>query len=239
MISTHAFTTNYLVCVYLISPLYLVECLFTIQKPLTQVLFRSFLTGYGPRTYLTCRFENEMSNSTLREVNHIAKFNGTNFSLWKFGTWLLLEQHNLVGIVMFKHIFQQMSKIFPFYFIQNEGNMLNVDDVEARMDWQRRDVLARNYLVSTIESQQQRSLINCRTANEMWRRLSAQHLRNAVENQHVLQQRFFEYQYQPDHDIMTHITEVETMASQLSDVEAPVSDIQIMTKILCTLPPSY
>jgi hypothetical protein len=29
------------------------------------------------------------------------------------------------------------------------------------------------------------------------------------------------------------------MASQLSDVEAPVSDIQIMRKILCTLPPSY
>ena len=100
------------------------------------------------------------------------------------------------------------------------------------MDWQRRDVLARNYLVLTIESQQQRSLINCRTANEMWTRLSAQHLRNAVENQHVLQQKFFEYQYQLDDDIMTHITEVETMASQLSDVEAPVSDIQIMTKIL-------
>lgn len=93
--------------------------------------------------------------------------------------------------------------------------------------------------MATIESQQQRSLINCHTANEMWTRLSAQHLRNAVENQHVLQQKFFEYQYQPDHDIMTHITEVETMASQLSDVEAPVSDIQIMTKILCTLPPSY
>jgi hypothetical protein len=52
------------------------------------------------------------------------------------------------------------------------------------MDWQRRDVLARNYLVSTIESEQQRSLINCRTANEMWTRLSAQHLRKAVENQH-------------------------------------------------------
>ena len=38
---------------------------------------------------------------------------------------------------------------------------------------------------------------------------------------------------------MTHITEVETMASQLSDVEATVRDTQIMTKILCTLPPSY
>ncbi len=70
-------------------------------------------------------------------------------------------------------------------------------------------------------------------------RISAQHLRNAVENQHVLQQKYFEYQFQPDHDIMTHITEIETMASQLQDVEAPVSEIQIMTKIICTLPPSY
>ncbi len=119
-----------------------------------------------------------------------------------------------------------------------------IDDVlvphdAERMDWTRRDILARNYLVATIESQQQRSLINCRTAHEMWTRLSAQHLRNAVENQHVLQQKFFEYQYQPEHDIMAHITEVETMASMLSDVEAPVSEIQIMTKILCTMPPSY
>ncbi|EFX75146.1 hypothetical protein DAPPUDRAFT_323688 [Daphnia pulex] len=87
-----------------------------------------------------------MANSTPREVNHIAKFNGTNFSLWKFGTWLLLEQHNLVGIV---------NGDEP-YLVENEGNMVNVDDVEARMDWQRRDVLARNILVATIESQQQR-----------------------------------------------------------------------------------
>jgi len=40
-----------------------------------------------------------MANSSFREVSHIAKFNGKNFSLWKFGCWLLLEQHNLVGIV--------------------------------------------------------------------------------------------------------------------------------------------
>jgi hypothetical protein len=73
----------------------------------------------------------------------------------------------------------------------------------------------------------------------MWMRISAQHLRNAVENQHVLQQKFFEYQFQPDHDIMTHITEIETMASQPQDVEAPVSEIQFITKIICTLPPSY
>ena len=35
----------------------------------------------------------------MRDVGHIAKFNGQNFSLWKFGCWLLLEQHNLVKVV--------------------------------------------------------------------------------------------------------------------------------------------
>ena len=34
-----------------------------------------------------------------RDVSHIAKFNGQNFALWKFGCWLLLEQHNLVKSV--------------------------------------------------------------------------------------------------------------------------------------------
>lgn len=83
------------------------------------------------------------------------------------------------------------------------------------------------------------TLINCRSAHEMWTRLSAQHLRNAVENQHVLQQKFFEYQYNPDNDIMSHVTVIETMASQVTDVDTPMSDIHIMRKIICTLPPSY
>lgn len=114
-----------------------------------------------------------------------------------------------------------------------------ITNKEAIMQWQKNDVLARNYLIATIESLQQRTLVNCKTANDMWVRLSTQHLQNAVENQHVLQQQFFEYKYQPDHDVMTHVTEIETMAAQLNDVGATVTPIQIMTKVICTLPPSY
>ena len=170
-----------------------------------------------------------MSNSSFREVSHIAKFNGRNFALWKFGCWLLLEQHNLVQIV-------NGDELFPAEDINAEGEIVNEEEMA---EWTRRDILARNYLVATIETEQQRSLVNCTNANQMWVRLSAQHLQNAGENQHILQQRFFEYQIQPDHDIMSHITEIETMAIQLNDVGAPVTDLQIMTKIICTLPPSY
>lgn len=38
-------------------------------------------------------------NNTTRDVGHIVKFNGQNFPLWKFGFWILLEQHDLVKIV--------------------------------------------------------------------------------------------------------------------------------------------
>ena len=163
-----------------------------------------------------------------RDVSHIAKFNGQNFALWKFGCWLLLEQHNLVKVVTGED--KMPAEIIVDGVITNAAMI---------SEWQAKDILARNYLVATIETQQQRALVNCTTAHEMWTRLSAQHLRNTVENQHVLQQRFFEYQFQPDHDIMAHITEVETMSTQLSDVGAPFTPLQIMTKIRCTLPPSY
>lgn len=96
-----------------------------------------------------------------------------------------------------------------------------------------------NFLIATIKKQPQRTLLNCRTAFEMWTRLTSQHLQCAAENKHLLQKQFFDYKYKPDHDIMSHITAVECMANTLSDLDAPVSDLQVMTKITCTLPPSY
>jgi hypothetical protein len=156
---------------------------------------------------------------------YIVKFNGQNFPIWKFGFWILLEQHDLVKIVNGEEPLP--AEVLAKRVVTNRA---------AIAAWHVKDVLARGYLIATIKSQQQRSLINCTTANQMWVRLSAQYLRNAVENRHVLQARFFEYRYKPDHDIMSHVTEVETMATELADMGAPVDSISIMTKIICTLP---
>lgn len=37
--------------------------------------------------------------STTRDVSQIVKLNGQNFTLWKFGFWILLERHELVNTV--------------------------------------------------------------------------------------------------------------------------------------------
>ena len=84
-----------------------------------------------------------------------------------------------------------------------------------------------------IEIPQLRTLVNCNTAHKILLRISAQHLKNVVDNQHALEQRFFEYRFHLDYDIMSHITEIQTI------VNAPVTDSQIMTKIICNLPPIY
>ncbi len=42
-----------------------------------------------------------------------------------------------------------------------------------------------------------------------------------------------------EHSVMSHISAIELLASQLKDLNEPVTEAQVMTKILVTLPPSY
>ena len=66
------------------------------QKPRTHYPC-IFLTGYGPSTIH--QLLNTYKMNSMRDVNHIAKFNGQNFPLWKLGFWILLQQHDLVKVV--------------------------------------------------------------------------------------------------------------------------------------------
>lgn len=172
-------------------------------------------------------FESKMT--TMRDVSNIAKFIGQNLPTLKLGCWILFQQHNLVKLVI-------GEDPLPVETRNAEGVVTNA---AARDTWLEKDLLARSFFIATIEIPQQRTLVNCNTAHEMWLRISAQHLQNAADNQHALEHRFFEYRFQPEPDVMSHITEIETIANQLRDINAPVTESQLMTKIICTLPPSY
>lgn len=69
--------------------------------------------------------------------------------------------------------------------------------------------------------------------------LSFQFEQTASENKYFLQQRFFEYSYQQGNTAMDHIIKIEAIANQLSDLGNPVSELQQITKVLCSLPPSF
>ena len=176
---------------------------------------------------------NKMAVFTPKDVSYMAKFDGSNFWLWKFQISINFEQHDLMGVVC-------GTETLPF---PKEEAQIKKDrddkDEEGIKQWKKKDNSVRLFIVSTIEQHWQRTLINCKTANEMWVRLTNQHEEPTSENKPRVQQKFFEYRFQQGNDIMNHITDIETMANQLSDLGAPVSELQIITKINCTLPPSF
>ena len=58
-------------------------------------------TGYGPRlTYIiTNTMANQMNENHLRDVNHVPKFDGTNFREWSYELRMILQQLGILGLV--------------------------------------------------------------------------------------------------------------------------------------------
>lgn len=67
---------------------------------------------------------------------------------------------------------------------------------EAIKDWKKKDVLARRILLTTIEPKLQNTLVGCKTAHQIWIRLSSQHNKCAANNRYVIQRKFMNYDYQ-------------------------------------------
>ena len=130
----------------------------------------SLLTGYGPGIQnpakkLTSEKIKKKRNVTLKskDVSHIVKFDGANSPFWKFKINLLLEQNSLLGIV-------DGTVACPPSKAEDESS--NQHEVET---WKQKDVCARSFLVRTIETQCQGTLMNCKTAADMWSRLTQEY----------------------------------------------------------------
>jgi hypothetical protein len=100
-------------------------------------------------------------------------------------------------------------------------------------------VLKSRILLSTIDPNLLNTLLGCKTENEIRVRLTSKHLKNAAENKYVAMQRFYDYKFQAGHDAIRHISAIENPAEQLSNIGQPISEAQLITKIICTIPPSY
>lgn len=73
------------------------------------------------------------------------------------------------------------------------GPVLNADAIK---DWKTKDCTARRILLSTIEEKLQNTLVGCKTAFQIWTRLSSQHNKCAANNRYVIQRKFLNYDYQ-------------------------------------------
>ncbi|CAI6357443.1 unnamed protein product [Macrosiphum euphorbiae] len=107
------------------------------------------------------------------------------------------------------------------------------------IDWYRADGKCQKLIVTSVDNGPLQNLINCANAYEMWEKLLAIHEPKFKTSIHLFQQKFFSYSLEATDDMSTHIAKVANSGMRLKQLEEPVTDNMVMTKILMALPDMY
>lgn len=90
-----------------------------------------------------------------------------------------------------------------------------------------------------MEYSQLEYLITCKTAAEMWSKLSTIHEQKSASNKLILMTKFHEYKMSSTDSVAQHAAKIENMARQLKNVGKELSEITVIAKILGTLPSKF
>ncbi|KAI9551052.1 hypothetical protein GHT06_007656 [Daphnia sinensis] len=170
-----------------------------------------------------------MANTTAKDTSHIAKFNGDNWRSYSFGIQMLFDKNRLSSVV-------DGTNVLPTQKVNDDGVVTNLEEIEI---WKQKDVDAKTIIYATVLEKQQVSLQGSRTAKEMWDKLKTEYAELAEENLHFVMSKFFTMKYEEGQSVMAFINEVEQVGRHLDDLNHPLSEIQLINKIIMSLPPSY
>ena len=148
------------------------------------------------------------------------RFDGKDFYLWKFQMRIFLLGQDLWNIV--------------------EGTTEKpAEGAEAIAEWTKKDHRAMMFLTQALSRTQLSFVVNCDTSKGIWERLTSIHEQRNKTSIHMVHAEFYDYQMNPKDDVATHITKVESLARRLKDLGEEPKEMAVITKILCSLPPSY
>ncbi|UYV60728.1 hypothetical protein LAZ67_1002045 [Cordylochernes scorpioides] len=114
-----------------------------------------------------------------------------------------------------------------------------IEDIAKFSEWKKKDAKSKMLITTALEFKYLQQIVNCQTSAEMWKKLSTIYELKSETNKYLLQQRFFEYKMNPNDNIASHVSKVETQAQQMKDLGEPISDVALITKITCSLPDKY
>ena len=184
-------------------------CSFIVTQP------AQLLTGYGPRAVVT------MAVSTADEKWTIEKFNGANWSTWKFQMKHLLLAKELWGMV--------------------DGTETLAEDATAaaRTEFQKRSQKAFSTLVLAIGTSQLYLVTSCETPKDAWDALRSHFERNTLAKKLFLKKRFFRIEMKERSTIETHLKQMKELSDQLAAIGAPVTEEDQVVTLLGSLPKSF
>ena len=149
-------------------------------------------------------------------------FDGKKFPVWKFYMELCFSSREVMPVV-------------------NGSIPQPADDAPEieKLAWIKADNLAKNLIGASVSMSVLENLINCTTAASMWTTLCSLYQQKSKENIYMVQNNFYEYKMSVGETINTHVNKVVSMGNLLKDLGKPVDEDMLVTKIICSLPPSY
>lgn len=155
-------------------------------------------------------------------VKGVTKFNGTDFSIWKFEMLQLLMAHGLEDLI------EDIRE-------RPEGERANA----TVKTWVKDNAKAMSLISSSMERKQLQGLITCTTAREMWQTLKGIYEQKSASSKLLLMQRYHEYRMSPSDSVVQHVTRVQNLVGQIRDVGQQIDETDVMAKILGSLPSKY
>lgn len=152
----------------------------------------------------------------------ITKFDGNDYLTWKFQVTQMIMAHGLEDLL-------DGSNPKP----AGENSKPEVKK------WIKDNAKAMSLLSQAIEKKQLQTLITSETAKEMWDGLKNMYDQKSSSSKLLLRQKFHESKMKSNETVIEFVTKIQNLVSQLKDVGEVISDIDVMAKILGTLPSKY
>lgn len=140
-------------------------------------------------------------------------------SIYKFQIRVLMNASELWNIV------SSEEKLPLAADIANEANL-----AAAEKKWKKDDSKAQRIIVTSIGQQPMLHIMNCKTSNEMWKKLESVYEQKSKASIHLLQQKFYGFTKDPRDGMAIHISKLQQLVQQLSDLGEEVSTSTVVTK---------
>ena len=152
------------------------------------------------------------------EKLHIIRFNGNDFTVWKA---------QVEAVFTMKNIQPTLTKTESDYAVADRPAFKVVD------------VQAKALLLCGLEPKFARMVIKCKTAKEIWDRLSAIHEQNSMSSRMVLQRDFFDLKMKPTEKIQDYVSRAVILSGQLEDIGSAINEKTVVSKIVSGLTEDY
>ncbi|GBO04463.1 hypothetical protein AVEN_59360-1 [Araneus ventricosus] len=154
------------------------------------------------------------------DVSSINKFNGQNYSQWKFQINCAL-------------------KVKGIFTIAN-GTKTKPDNDESKIErWEKDDAIAMFTISSAMELSQVTLIESCTSSKEMIEKLDSIFKIKSDFNKMLLLDKFHQLKMECNETVVQYISKVENLAHHVKDAGETISDATVITKSLGTLTPKY